>query len=127
MPNNLNTHYIYVGATTADPFPPSLSDDENHTAHNAKDDKNFTTDVNPGDIIIWQAVGDVTSLEEIAYKTGSHLFAQIPTKQNDGTWKGVIGNFANVPKGGLIEEYDISYIVNNGMFYTQDPKLSFKK
>jgi len=118
------THYIYVNATIADPVPPFLSDDEGHTAHSEDDDKNMTTDVGPGDVIIWQASGDITSLEEISYAAGTNLFVTPPTQQSDGTWRGVIG--PNLPDNA-IEEYNISYIVNNGMFYTQDPKLSFKK
>ena len=118
-------HTIYVNATLADPYPPALSDDEGHTAHSPNDDKNFTTDVGPGDVIIWQATGDITELLDISYTGGLDLFVQHPIKQPDGTWRGVIGPNATTPDD-TEEEYEISYVVNHGMAYSQDPKLTLR-
>ena len=118
-------HTIYVNATLADPYPPALSDDEGHNAHNYYDDKNMTTDVSPGDIIIWKAAGDITTLLSVSYTGGFDLFVQPPTKQADGTWKGIIGTNTQTPDD-TEEEYEISYIVNHGMAYSQDPKLRMR-
>jgi hypothetical protein len=119
------THYIYVNATLADPYPPALSDDEGHTAHSANDDKNMTTDVGPGDVVIWQATGDITELLDISYTGGLDLFFQPPIKQPNGTWRGVIGPNPKTPDD-TEEEYNISYVVNNGVAYSQDPKIRLK-
>lgn len=115
------THTIYINATIADPFPPHLSDDEGHNASTQEGDKNMTTIIEPGDTIIWRTSGDITSLQEITEAGGTNLFSTNPAQQADGSWSGVVGNMDSG-----IEEYNISYIVDNGMFYTQDPKLKMK-
>jgi hypothetical protein len=117
------THTIYVNATIDDPDPPHLSDDEGHNASTAEDDKNMTTIIEPGDTIIWRKSGDITSLEEITESGGNNLFSSDPAQQEDGSWMGIVGNM----DPGTTEEYVISYIVDNGMFYTQDPKLTMKR
>jgi hypothetical protein len=114
------THYVYVNATNNDPFPPHLSDDENHSASTADGDKNMTTDVGPGDTVIWSKSGDITSLDNVFESgNGNDLFSTDPALQANGTWQGVIGTL----EGDNIETYSITYTVN-GQSHTQDPKIS---
>lgn len=112
------THTISVSATIADPFPPTLSDDEGHGAHNELGDQNFTTLVNAGDTIIWQKGGNISSLDAITETGGSDLFSTNPARQPNGTWKGIVGNLPSNTE----EDYNIAYTVG-GLSHTQDPKL----
>jgi hypothetical protein len=126
-PPTVTTHHLTVGAKTANPFPPSLTDDTGFTSITEGADQNTTTIVGPGDTMIWQISGDVSSIVAITDDTlNVNLFSSGPAAMNDGTgrWSGVIGNFPP----GTTEAYSITYNVNGAPEnpYAQDPKLSMK-
>jgi len=123
----VSTHHLTVGATTANPFPPSLTDDTGFTAITVNADKNTTTFVGPGDTVVWQITEDVSAITAITNETPTvNLFSSGPAPTNDGTgsWSGVIGNLP----ANASESYSISYNVTGAPAnpYTQDPKLSMK-
>ena len=111
-------HTITVSATIADPFPPSLSDDEGHHANTAVGDKGMTTLVSPGDSVTWQKAGNISSLENIFEPTGTDLFIIDPSQENNKTWVGIIGSLPPDSE----ESYSITYKIG-GQIHTQDPKL----
>ena len=116
------THYIYVNATRSTPWPPAISDDEGHFANTTETDKELTTDLDPGDTVVWVKYGDIDRLEEVALSEGQDIFVEDPTQQSDGTWKATV--VSDLPDGATCE-YNISYTLA-GMFYTQDPKLTLR-
>jgi hypothetical protein len=119
--NKPTTHTITVSATIKDPFPPALSDDEGHSANTQSGDQTFTTLVSPGDIVIWQKGGNISSLDNVFETSGNDLFSSDPVKQNNGTWKGTIGSLAS----GTEESYSITYSLG-GLSHTQDPRLKMR-
>ncbi len=118
----VEAHTVTVSATTANPFPPSLSDDEGNNANTGPGDAAMTTLVGPGDSVSWQRAGDVSSLDNIFEPTGTDLFIIDPSKEDDGTWVGIIGS---MPPGSE-EAYSITYSVAGVQQPTQDPKLRVK-
>lgn len=114
----VEAHTVTVSATTANPFPPSLSDDEGHQADTAEGDKNMTTLVGPGDSVTWAKGGNISSLDNVFETNGVDLFIVDPSQENNGTWIGIVGSLPP----GTEEEYSITYTVQ-GKSYTQDPRL----
>ena len=111
-------HTVTVSATIAVPKPPSLSDDEGHQADTEDGDKNMTTLVGPGDVVTWQKGGNISSLDNVFETAGTDLFIIDPSKENNGTWVGIVGSLPS----GAEEAYSITYKVG-GKSYTQDPRL----
>ncbi len=111
-------HTISVSATIARPHPLTISDDQGHLAETDPADAALTTQVYPGDTVIWQKGGDIQSLDNVAEKAGVDLFSTDPTLQPDGTWQGVIGSLPT----GSEELYNIEYTVD-GVAQSQDPRL----
>ena len=107
---------ITVSATTANPFPPSLSDGTNTST--GLGDENFTTDVSAGDKVQFLVGENVTKITAITETVGN-LFSQDPSAANN--WTGVVKG----SKPGTIADYSISYDVSGAPNnpYTQDPKL----
>ena len=87
---------LTIGATTAIPFPPTLEDDTGFTSITEPGDQNTTTLVSPGDIMIWKKSEDITDINAVTETGGDAVFSTDPTKQSDGTWQAVVGNF---PRG----------------------------
>lgn len=95
-----------------------LSDNEGHSG-----DGNITTDVDPGDTVIWKLSknGGIDEITDISAKNGSQdIFSSDPAKQNDGSWKGTVSNTATGT-----ESYFIKYKIN-GTEYTDDPELDIQ-
>lgn len=115
------THTITVSATTGNPAPPTISDDEGNRGNTLTGDRDLTTQVSNGNIVKWVKGGDIASIDSVVYTGGSNLFASGPSQNKDGSWQGVIGNLPS----GTEEEYTIRYTVNGatGNPYSQDPKL----
>lgn len=101
-------------------YPPVLTDDSHSSALDPYDDENFTTVIQPGDNIIWEAGDGIKSIDRVFETPGSNndLFDPDPAKI-DGTWQGRI-------KEGTTgtEEYSITYTGDDDNQHTQDPKLS---
>ena len=117
MCNNPTVHTLTVGATIAQPFPPTLANDQGFTSITEPADQNTTTFVLPGEVMTWKPSGDITSIDNIIETGGENVFSVNPTKQKDGSWSGTIGAFS-----GEEETYSIIYTVN-GTSYTQDPRI----
>ncbi len=114
------THTLTIGATTANPFPPILTNDQGFTSITEPADKNTTTLVSPGNIMIWKMSEDITKIDKIIETGGKDVFSINPKAQKDGTWQATIGDF---PKGNT-KSYSIVYTVKGGKKpYTQDPQL----
>lgn len=113
------SHTITVSATVADPFPPSLSDDEGHMGDTELDDEAMTTLVGPGDVVTWREGGAISSLDSIFEPTGTDLFIVDPSLEDNGSWVGIIGSLSS----GAEEAYSITYSVAGVQQPTQDPKL----
>lgn len=103
-----------------------LRDSEGHNPGNDK----ITTDVNPGDIVIWEVdpnENDIYALKGIAKKSDSpaNLLTGTPQLQSNGSYSGQVVSNTNMTD--QIEKYDVSYqIVVNGPTFTDDPKLRMK-
>lgn len=110
------TVYITISATKANPFPPTISDGS-HSANTGPGDTAFVTSVKPGNRVVFQKAGDISSITAITDISGN-VFSTDPTLQGDGTWLGVIGNYPVSTE----ETYSITYRLQ-GKTYTQDPKL----
>jgi hypothetical protein len=112
------THTINISATNDNPTPLVISDDEGHSANTDVGDQNLTTEIEPGDIIVWVKGGDITSIDAITEKAGTNLFSVDPGPQSNGTWQGTVGDQPSETE----ESYSITYTVD-GAQHTQDPKL----
>jgi|TARA_R100000479_G_scaffold70100_3_gene33731 hypothetical protein len=115
---------LTIGATTANPFPPTLTDDSGFTSITEPADQKTTTLVSPGNIMIWKISEDITEINAITETVGDDVFSTNPTRQADGTWQGVVGNF---PPGNE-QYYSITYTVKGAPSnpYTQDPIMKIK-
>lgn len=119
-PGPSNSITIVVSATTAAPFPPTISDGTN-VGSTEIGDENLTTNVGKGYTITIKKGGDISAINNIYPNLNSpNLFSTVPTLQADGSWVGVIGTFPQ----STTESYSIDYTVN-GTLYTQDPKIQF--
>ncbi|GGD85710.1 hypothetical protein [Planktosalinus lacus] len=112
---------ITISATSAVPYPPTISDGVNVGSTQTEDD-NLTTSVQSGNVVVFQKAGDVGAISNIYETGGSNVFKKLPAIQSDGTWKGEIGAFP----AGTIETYGITYTVDN-VTYNQDPKIMINK
>ncbi|NNK72274.1 MAG: hypothetical protein HKO94_03685 [Flavobacteriaceae bacterium] len=113
---------ITISATTANPFPPGLSDGVTTLPPGGPNDANFTTVVVPNQTVQFVKGGDVTEIA-IVEGSGSDIFKTDPTAENN--WTGVIGTG---PNNNEDREYTINYKVSgHTQTYSQDPKLQMKK
>ena len=119
MCNNPTTkaHTINVSATTAKPWPPTLSDGTNVSSTEGGD-INFTTLVSAGDSVAFTVGGDVSALKKIK-ETKGNLFKTNPTAANN--WTGIINDSKKNDKAEYSIEYDVTGAPDNP--YKQDPKL----
>jgi hypothetical protein len=102
----------------ASPFPPTLADDKGNVSITEPADQDMTTMVSPGDIMIWQKSGDISSIVAITETGGVDVFSINPAQQADGSWQATVGTMPS----GSEETYSITYTIG-GVTYTQDPKL----
>tara|TARA_R100000935_G_scaffold8302_2_gene17350 strand:+ start:47867 stop:48241 length:375 start_codon:yes stop_codon:yes gene_type:complete len=112
---------ITVSATTALPWPPGLSDGLTSVPIGGANDADFTTEVVPGQQVIFVTAGDIIAITQITESAGD-LFSINPTPENNFT--GTIG-----PKKAILNsEYTLYYTVkgHEGTVYEQDPKLNMK-
>ncbi len=112
---------ITVTATTANPFPPGLSDGITTLPIGGPNDANFTTEVVPGQKITFKVAGDISAITAIKEGAGD-LFSVDPSAANG--WTGTVGPVKANPGS----EYTICYNVNGAPNnpYCQDPKLLMK-
>lgn len=100
------TETVYVGIV-AGSNPPvlHLSDSEGHSG-----DGNLTTNVNPGDKVVWEIVsGSGISAITIAKKpTSNDIFSKDPKVKSDGSWKGTISDTATGE-----ESYNIGFTIGS--------------
>ncbi|MDT0551969.1 hypothetical protein [Urechidicola vernalis] len=115
----MGTEIITICATTTTPHPLTLSDNQGHNSNTNAGDKDFTTDVQPGDKVKWKIGPNcaVQSITSITCVNGDNLFSEGPDPKQNGDWEGTISDDATGT-----EEYTIGYTVG-GAPYTQDPKL----
>ena len=95
-----------------------LTDNEGHSG-----DGNLTTDVSPGDTVIWKisAGANISSISSIYKKVSSQdIFSTDPSEQNSGFWKGTVSDSATGK-----ETYGIKYMID-GKEYDCDPVLQVK-
>ncbi|GGW44450.1 RICIN domain-containing protein [Arenibacter certesii] len=125
---NHATNTITISATTKNPTPLVIHDDEGDSSHTHHGDDELTTKVTNGDTVIWQFEGDISCIDNVFERPRkdkkNDLFRMDPMRQRapkDGIWLGVIGS---LPPGSE-ESYAITYTVN-GKHYTQDPKLKMR-
>ncbi len=123
-PTPPNKVSLTIGATTQKPFPPTLANDSGFTSITEDADKKTVTMVNPGDIMIWKMTEDVIEINAINEDKGDDIFSTNPSKQPDGTWQAVVGNFSR----GNSRSYSIVYTVRGAPDnpYTQDPIMKIK-
>ncbi|MBK6362157.1 MAG: hypothetical protein IPF52_01180 [Saprospiraceae bacterium] len=114
------TFTITFTATKANPFPPVINDGTKTS--DPGNDSDFVTLVTTDSNVIIRAGGDISSIDNVTIEPGVDLFSQNPTKQSDGTWKGVVGS--STPNGDT--GYNVQYTLN-GISYSQDPKLRIKQ
>lgn len=93
-----------------------LKDSEGH-----KGKDSITTDVNPGDTVVWKlknnsGIDEITSIS--AKSTSQDIFSSDPVEQKDGSWKGTVSSTASGS-----EDYSIGYKIG-GTDYTDDPQLN---
>jgi len=112
---------ITISATTAQPFPPGLSDGLLTVPIGGPNDADFTTQVVPGQQVNFSVAGDISEITAIIEDAGD-LFSVNPTKENN--WVGIIGPKKNIP----ISDYTVCYNVKGAAAnpYCQDPKLHMK-
>ncbi len=137
------THTITISASTANPLPLIISDDEGHTASTHDDDANLTTVFKQGDTVRWEIKSgcDIRSIDAIhltllpSYQPGvpeSTLFLDLPHQANDGTtaWIGIIG-FPGATSSSRIsslpESYTITFTMKDGTHHTEDPRLKINQ
>ncbi|MEZ4803205.1 MAG: hypothetical protein R2797_10570 [Gelidibacter sp.] len=115
---------LTIGATTDNPYPPTLANDSGFTSITEGGDQNTVTLVSPGNIMIWKMSQDVIQINAITETGGADVFSTDPTLQSDGTWQAVVGNFP----AGNEQSYSITYTVRNAPNnpYTQDPIMKIK-
>lgn len=103
-----------------------LRDNEGHNPGN----DNITTDVDPGDTVIWELDpngSNLYSLNGIEKKASSQadLLTGHPVLQPDGSYKATVTHNPNLK--GKKESYYIKYkITQDGTILTDDPKLKMK-
>ena len=121
-------HAIFLYASAADPDTLIVLDDENHLANTDSGLTTLTTEIAPGDILVWalgtnSTAANAISSFSLSVKPGNpNLFIQGPFESNvHWVWAGIVGNMAS----GTEEAYNIEYVVN-GQSYTKDPKLRMK-
>jgi len=113
---------ITVSATTAQPFPPGLSDGLNTLPIGGPNDAKFITEVVPGQEVHFVVGGDITEITTITETVGD-FFSTNPSKANN--WVGIVGSKrTNVPGS----DYTVCYYVKGAAAnpYCQDPKLQMK-
>ncbi|MEH6762937.1 MAG: hypothetical protein V7655_00425 [Aequorivita antarctica] len=115
---------LTIGATTANPFPPTLTDDGGFTSITEPGDKNTVTLVSPGNIMIWKMSENITKIIAVVETGGDDVFSTNPSLQPDGTWQAVVGNFP----AGNEKSYSIVYAVRGATCdcYCQDPIMRIK-
>lgn len=115
---------ISISASSKTPFPPTLNDGS-HSSTTEQGDVDFVTLVSAGSNIQFTVGGDISAITAITYTGENNVFKTMPTKQSDGSWQGVIGDFA----ADTEESYSITYTVNGAPNnpYTQDPKIRINK
>jgi hypothetical protein len=115
---------LTIGATTAIPYPPTLTDDGGFTSITEPGDKNTVTLVSPGNIMIWKKSGDITKIIAVVETGGDEVFSTNPSLQPDGTWHAVVGNFPS----GNEQAYSIVYAVKGATCncYCQDPVMRIR-
>jgi len=100
-----------------------IVDDEGHFSSSEEEDREFTTDLQSGDTVMWlispYKANAITHLDDISVSGSKGCFKSPPTKNPDGTWSAEVGKI----KDKTTVQYTISYSVG----FAQDPKLSFKK
>lgn len=120
-------HVINISATTANPTPLVINDDENHSANTDEGDRNLTTDVKIGDTIRWRHGGNIIEIVTIIGDPHKDICDPDPARQDDGSWLGTVKQ--NAPLDDA--EYGIKYTVA-GHFeedgktlkpFIQDPKI----
>jgi hypothetical protein len=115
-------HYIYVRATKEKPSPPIIYDDEGNFGETEETDKELTTNLGPGDTVVWVKKGDVEKIDKIDVNSGQDIFIVDPEPQDDGTWQATtVGDL----QPGATCEYLINYTVD-GQPYSQDPKIRLR-
>ncbi len=121
------THYIAIYATKEQPWPPVIADDEGHTASTEQGDMDLTTDLQSGDVIIWEksswegpddnhpnAIVNIYDIEV----SNLLVFSEAPEKQQDGSWKATVGEISN--------ETDLKYTIYYDVRFIQDPKIRLR-
>ncbi|MDW7695858.1 hypothetical protein R9C00_25300 [Flammeovirgaceae bacterium SG7u.111] len=85
----------------------------------------ITTKIAPGGTITWKIAnesGGITEITNICKKNDSQdVFQYDPTKQEDGSWLGVVSSTA---KG--TESYNIGYVID-GVHYLDDPDIDVEE
>ncbi len=119
-------HVINLYATAVHPTPLQIDDGEGNSASTDQGDRNLTTLVSPGDMVVWTlskfgGLNAITSIDNIIDKSSPvNLFYLGPVRVNDGSgdWAGIIGTFDSTTE----ESYSIEYTVS-GVQHVQDPRL----
>jgi len=131
----MTEHYVHIYATTGNPTPPYIQDDEEHIGATEQQDKDLTTEVHDNDTITWSIFPSekdgiqnaITSIDNITIDSNDFLSSG-PTRNADGTWTAEVGEVEDPSMyGDGILAYTIYYTVNGTQHVHQDPKLSFKK
>lgn len=115
---------LTIGATTAKPYPPTLTNDSGFTSITEDGDENTITLVSPGNIMIWKMSEDIIQINAVTETGGDDVFSKDPALQPDGTWQAVVGTF---PSGNQ-QSYSITYTVKGAPKnpYKQDPYMRIR-
>ncbi|MBT8184474.1 MAG: hypothetical protein KJN76_06520 [Eudoraea sp.] len=113
---------ITITATTAVPHPPGISDGTTTLPPGGPNDKAFTTEVVPGQTVKFTMAGDITGITKIKEGSGSDIFSQDPTPENDFT--GIIGSLPSSDTRAYTIYYNVKDAPKNP--YHQDPQLKMR-
>ena len=131
------THIITISATTDNPTPLTISDDQGHSSSTHSGDASLTTEFTAkGDDVLFviDPNSDITSIDRIDVSplhilgVSITLFSALPRPSNDGTtnWYGQLLKQSDNWHGEVTEKYSITYTVN-GQSYTEDPRIRIKQ
>jgi hypothetical protein len=128
-------HLIELQVNTADLNNPGGGKKWKFTGQGSTEpDSLFTTDVGPGDIVIWvgvssSSIADYVEITKIKHKSGVQILTKKTLTGRDGI---IIGKVDDKPDSGAVGKYELDFRVTNKLLEASDtipidPKLRMHK